>query len=79
MMLMVIPGIIKNILQVCLMHNKVIVDQRPDDTGVFTPTDIAILNILQKTARLAINPTHIDSVVDIAGYAAVIERLITNK
>jgi hypothetical protein len=41
----------------------------------FTPTDIAILNILQKVARLACNPKHRDTVVDIAGYAGTIERL----
>lgn len=32
--------------------------------------DVVILNILQKVARLKFNPTHHDSLVDIAGYAA---------
>jgi hypothetical protein len=34
------------------------------------PHDVAILNILQKIARIAHTPDHADSWVDIAGYAA---------
>ncbi len=44
-----------------------------------TNVDIACLNILQKVARLASNPTHRDSMVDIAGYAGTIERIICMK
>lgn len=47
-------------------------------TGI-TPIDIACLNILQKIARLATNPIHRDSIVDIAGYAATIERIVDSK
>jgi len=36
----------------------------------YTPADVAIMMILMKTARLATNPNHHDSCVDIAGYAA---------
>lgn len=36
--------------------------------------DVAILMILLKTARLANDPNNRDSVVDICGYAALIER-----
>jgi hypothetical protein len=36
--------------------------------------DIAILMILLKTARLANDPNNRDSIVDICGYAALIER-----
>lgn len=36
----------------------------------FNPHDVAIMNMLIKVARLAKNPQHHDSVVDIAGYAA---------
>jgi hypothetical protein len=36
--------------------------------------DVASMMILLKTARLANNPEHRDSVVDICGYAALIER-----
>jgi len=36
--------------------------------------DVAILMILLKTARLANDPNNRDSIVDICGYAALIER-----
>lgn len=36
--------------------------------------DVACLMVLLKTARLANQPDHRDSVVDICGYAALIER-----
>jgi hypothetical protein len=39
-------------------------------------TDVACLNILQKVARLSQNQKHRDSIVDVAGYAATIERII---
>lgn len=38
--------------------------------NAFAPTDIAAMNILLKLARLANNPAHNDSWIDIAGYAA---------
>jgi len=41
-----------------------------DDTAPFTPVDIAVMNILLKVARLANTPSHNDSWIDIAGYAA---------
>ena len=40
--------------------------------------DVAILMILLKTARLANDPNNRDSVVDICGYAALIERCIND-
>lgn len=42
----------------------------PGHRGVITEGDVAILNILLKIGRLAGNPGHYDSWVDIAGYAA---------
>jgi hypothetical protein len=36
--------------------------------------DVAVLMILLKTARLANDPNNRDSIVDICGYAALIER-----
>lgn len=39
-----------------------------------TNKDVAAMMILLKTARLANDPTHRDSIVDICGYAALIER-----
>src|ERR1700678_1741999 len=41
-----------------------------DDTAPFGPVDIAVMNILLKVARLANTPSHNDSWIDIAGYAA---------
>lgn len=40
-----------------------------------TTIDIALLMILMKVARLQETPTHRDSAVDIAGYAATLEML----
>jgi hypothetical protein len=40
----------------------------------FTAKDVALMMILVKTARLANNDSHRDSVVDICGYAALMER-----
>lgn len=37
--------------------------------------DVACMMILLKTARLANNQDHRDSVVDVCGYAALIERI----
>ncbi|MGA0895461.1 MAG: DUF6378 domain-containing protein [Ilumatobacteraceae bacterium] len=34
------------------------------------PADVAVLNVLQKVGRLMHTPGHVDSWVDIAGYAA---------
>lgn len=36
----------------------------------FSPTDVALMMALMKIARLDFNPTHHDSYVDVAGYAA---------
>jgi hypothetical protein len=38
--------------------------------NLVTAADVAVMCILIKTARLSTNPTHHDSCVDIAGYAA---------
>jgi len=40
----------------------------------FEAKDVAIMMILLKTARLANDINHRDSIVDICGYAALIER-----
>lgn len=36
----------------------------------FTPEDVAAMSILTKVSRLASNPRHLDSWVDVAGYSA---------
>ena len=43
-----------------------------------TAKDVAVMMILLKAARLANDPGHRDSVVDICGYAALIERCDEN-
>ncbi len=40
------------------------------DGAVLAPRDVAMLNDLQKNARLIETPDHVDSIVDKAGYAA---------
>ena len=39
------------------------------------PEDVAQMMILMKVARLQNSPGHRDSLVDIAGYAALVERI----
>lgn len=41
---------------------------------VFDAKDVAVMMVLLKAARLANDQSHRDSVVDICGYAALIER-----
>lgn len=43
------------------------------------PHDVAIMMILMKAARLMNNPSHLDSWIDIAGYAANGCELTTDK
>lgn len=53
-----------------IIRNPII--QRQIDTGVIlhTSVDVAVFLILVKLARLANSPSHRDSWIDIAGYAA---------
>ena len=44
-----------------------------------TANDVANMMILIKTSRLSHQPTHLDSLVDIAGYAALAVELATEK
>lgn len=44
-----------------------------------TEVDVAGMMILLKQARLANNPTHRDSLVDIAGYAGLQDRIQSSK
>ncbi|AIW02951.1 phosphofructokinase [Mycobacterium phage Malec] len=41
----------------------------------FTPEDVAVMMILLKIARFMENGYHEDTVVDIAGYAGVLEKM----
>lgn len=40
-----------------------------------SPADVAMLMILMKVARLIHQPAHLDSVVDLAGYAACLGNI----
>ena len=42
--------------------------------GDITPKDVAALMMLVKVARFANDPDHRDNLVDICGYAALVER-----
>lgn len=43
-------------------------------TCTLVPQDIAVMMVLLKAARLGNDPSHRDSIVDICGYAALVER-----
>ena len=47
--------------------------------GPLTPLDVAIMMKLMKVARLSTNPTHVDSWVDSAGYAACGGGIVVSK
>jgi len=44
------------------------------DGRQLTNKDVAVMMVLLKSARLANDPEHRDSLVDICGYAALVER-----
>ena len=44
-----------------------------------TPSQVALCLIQLKVARLLVTPTHRDSMVDIAGYAAVLHKCQSPK
>lgn len=46
----------------------------PEGGAEITPKDVAALMMLVKVARFANDPDHRDNLVDICGYAALIER-----
>jgi Domain of unknown function (DUF6378) len=61
----------KNLKVIAEMWNAYIGDQI---CFCFQPKDVAVMMILLKTARLANDINHRDSIVDICGYAALLER-----
>jgi hypothetical protein len=63
----------KNLETIAKMWNAYL-EARPQDRYTLNAKDVAGMMILLKTARLANNPEHRDSLVDICGYAALIER-----
>lgn len=46
-----------------------------DDCDGLLADDVALMMVLMKVARLANTPDHRDSLVDICGYAALVERV----
>lgn len=48
------------------------------DTDV-TPADVAVMMSLLKLARMRSNPTHVDSAIDAAAYAALAGELATER
>lgn len=48
------------------------------DHITITAYDVAMMMLMVKVARLMHSPGHQDSHVDIAGYAAILEEIVTN-
>lgn len=63
----------KNLETIATMWNAY-VNAKPNKGNSLNAKDVAAMMVLLKTARLANNPEHRDSLVDICGYAALIER-----
>ncbi len=47
--------------------------------GAVSAEDVCIFNMLQKIARLANTPGHVDSLVDIAGYAENYKMILDKR
>jgi len=62
----------KNLRTIARMWNAYL--DAKTDKGELNAKDVASMMVLLKTARLANDPSHRDSLVDICGYAALIER-----
>ena len=63
----------KNLKAIAKMWNSYLTS-RLNIESQLNEKDVAVLMVLLKGARLANDPSHRDSVVDICGYAALIER-----
>ncbi len=63
----------KNLKTIATMWNAYL-DAKTTDRNSLSAKDVATMMVLLKTARLANNPDHRDSLVDICGYAALVER-----
>lgn len=66
----------KNLLSIAVMWETYLRSRGWDiNTGSgLEPEDVAVMMVLLKAARLANDPSHRDSLVDICGYAALVER-----
>lgn len=63
----------RNLETISKMWNAYL-EGKSTDRNSLNAKDVAAMMVLLKTARLANNPEHRDSLVDICGYAALIER-----
>jgi hypothetical protein len=70
----------KNLNTIAVMWNAYLA-AKPVPSGTFEldAKDVAALMMLVKVARFANDPTHRDNLVDICGYAALIERCDETK
>jgi len=66
----------KNLRTIATMWNSYLVacGATQEGGGIIDEKDVAALMMLVKVARFANDPTHRDNLVDICGYAALIER-----
>lgn len=64
----------KNLEGIARMWSAYLANRSTDLNAPLHAKDVAAMMILLKAARLANSPNHRDSVVDICGYAALIER-----
>lgn len=64
----------KNLNTIATMWSAYMLAKQAERGSLFTAKDVATMMILLKAARLANNPDHRDSLVDICGYAALVER-----
>lgn len=63
-----------NFAQTAMIWNGILA-HKLQDTATITPEDVALLMMGLKMARLAKNPDHFDSILDIAGYAGCMSIL----
>jgi len=66
----------KNLQAIANMWDEYLVSRGLLDRNgeVLKAEDVALMMVLMKVARLGNDPTHRDSLVDICGYAALVER-----
>jgi len=66
----------KNLKTIATMWNAYLIASgaMEEDGGIIVAKDVAALMMLVKVARFANDPDHRDNLVDICGYAALIER-----
>jgi hypothetical protein len=62
----------KNLKTIATMWDAYLKARKYSD--VVTPKDVAAMMVLVKVARFANDPDHRDNLVDMCGYAALIER-----